>query len=102
MDAARSFAIVALRWDSRSTHCQRCRLRAICYGVGMASSSASHMARAVATNARCATLRKNDGACAAALTDMAKGLAARKDSAPIVQRCHAGFTMIAAPVRATN
>jgi two-component system response regulator HupR/HoxA len=47
----------------------------------------------------CATLHKHPGgACAASLVEVARALANRREGA-IVQRCHAGLTMIVAPVR---
>ena len=49
----------------------------------------------------CATLRAlPSGACAAAMKDVAAALANKKEA--IVQRCHAGLTIIAAPVRGTT
>jgi transcriptional regulator with PAS, ATPase and Fis domain len=51
----------------------------------------------------CETLRKQpDARCAAAMKDAASALAARRDAAAVVQRCHAGLTVVAAPVRGTN
>ena len=49
----------------------------------------------------CATLRAlPSGACAAAMKEVATALA--KKSEAIVQRCHAGLTIVAAPVRGTS
>ncbi len=72
------------------------------YGLelGLANGDGSGYERT--SHDACETLRRSDGSCSAALTDIAKGLAGRKDAAAIVQRCHAGFTMVAAPVRATS
>src|SRR5437016_12331491 len=48
----------------------------------------------------CATLAKQPGgACDAALREAASVLAKSKDTGAIVQRCHAGLTIVAAPVR---
>ncbi|HTL37967.1 MAG TPA: sigma 54-interacting transcriptional regulator [Kofleriaceae bacterium] len=51
----------------------------------------------------CETVRKHpDGGCAAAMKEAAATLAGRKGAAAVVQRCHAGLTLVAAPVRSTS
>jgi two-component system, NtrC family, response regulator HupR/HoxA len=52
------------------------------------------------SHATCATLAKQAGGlCEAALREVASGLAKKKDGTAIVQRCHAGLTIVAAAVR---
>jgi transcriptional regulator with PAS, ATPase and Fis domain len=51
----------------------------------------------------CETMRAHPkGQCGAQMKQVAAALAAKKDAAPIVQRCYAGMTIIAAPVRDTG
>jgi two-component system, NtrC family, response regulator HupR/HoxA len=55
------------------------------------------------SHAACATLlAQPSGKCAAQMKEVAAALAAKKDGAPIVQRCYAGLTIVAAPVRDTT
>ena len=55
------------------------------------------------SHATCETLRAlPSGACQAAMKDVATALAKSKEAAPLVHRCHAGLTIVAAPVRDTT
>jgi transcriptional regulator with PAS, ATPase and Fis domain len=66
--------------------------------LGLAAGDGSGYERT--SHATCATLAKQaGGACEAALREIASALAKKKDGAAIVQRCHAGLTIVAAPVR---
>jgi two-component system, NtrC family, response regulator HupR/HoxA len=73
------------------------------YGLelGLASGDGSGYDRT--SHETCETVRKHpDAACAGALKEAAAALAGRKGQAAVVQRCHAGLTIVAAPVRATS
>jgi two-component system, NtrC family, response regulator HupR/HoxA len=51
----------------------------------------------------CATLLAHpSGACKAQMKQIAAALSAKRDADPIVQRCYAGLTIVAAPVRDTT
>jgi transcriptional regulator with PAS, ATPase and Fis domain len=55
------------------------------------------------SHSACATLLAHPGgACVAQMKDVAAALSARRDGGPIVQRCYAGLTIVAAPVRDTT
>jgi len=52
------------------------------------------------SHATCDTLRAlPSGACAAAMKEVAAMLSKQRDAGALVQRCHAGLTIVAAPVR---
>jgi two-component system, NtrC family, response regulator HupR/HoxA len=73
------------------------------YGLelGLAAGDGSGYERT--SHDTCETVRKHpDAGCAAAMKEAASALAARKDAAAVVQRCHAGLTVVAAPVRGTS
>src|SRR6184192_1290181 len=66
--------------------------------LGLALADGSGYERT--SHATCATLAKQPGgACEAALGEAASALANKKDGTAIAQRCHAGLTIVAAPVR---
>jgi transcriptional regulator with GAF, ATPase, and Fis domain len=73
------------------------------YGLelGLAAGDGSGYERT--SHDTCESARKHPSAgCAAALKEAAGALAARKDAIAVVQRCHAGLTVVAAPVRSTS
>ena len=64
-------------------------------GDGSGYERTSHIA--------CETLRAHpSGACGAEMKEVAAALAKKRDADPIMQRCYAGMTIVAAPVRDTT
>jgi len=71
------------------------------YGLELGYMAADGSGFERTSHETCATLRAlPSGACAAAMKDVAAALADKRE--PIVQRCHAGLTIVAAPVRGTT
>ncbi|HEX5057732.1 MAG TPA: sigma 54-interacting transcriptional regulator [Kofleriaceae bacterium] len=73
------------------------------YGLELGYAAGDGSGYERTSHAACATLLAHpSGACGAQMKDVAAQLAAKKDGNAIVQRCYAGMTIVAAPVRDTN
>ncbi|HUS31717.1 MAG TPA: sigma 54-interacting transcriptional regulator [Kofleriaceae bacterium] len=73
------------------------------YGLELGLSAADGSDYDRTSHETCESVRKHpSGGCAAALKEAASVLAGRKGAAAVVHRCHAGLSVVAAPVRSTS
>ncbi len=73
------------------------------YGLELGLTEATGAGYVRQSHDACATLgAQPSGGCAAALTQIAAGFAAKRSAGPTIVRCHAGLAIIAAPVRGSS
>jgi transcriptional regulator with PAS, ATPase and Fis domain len=90
---------VALTFDALAEVAMARDLLRRWWGLELGLSEPDGGGYARASHATCETVRGTAGAaCAAAMKELAAGFAKSRQRGAVVKRCHAGFSMVAAPV----